>query len=278
MSTRLTIGDFSRMTHMSVKTLRHYHQVGLLEPAEVDPSTGYRYYVTSQVPTAQVIRRFRGLDMPVEQVRAVLAAPGPDARNKLILAHLDRMQEQLDRTRTAVASLRSLLEEPAAPAALTHRTAGETPALAITGTVAEADLGTWWGAAFEELHAALRAQGAVRAGPSGILIADELFEEGSGTLVAFVPVAEEPPGDGAVAPGRVAPFRVPAAELAVMTHHGQHDDIDRTYGALGTYVAEHALGVAAPVREYYLVDRFDTADTSRWRTEIGWPVFRTTGG
>jgi DNA-binding transcriptional MerR regulator len=36
----LSIGDFSRATHMTVKTLRHYHQIGLLEPAEVDPYTG----------------------------------------------------------------------------------------------------------------------------------------------------------------------------------------------------------------------------------------------
>lgn len=42
MSTLITIGDFSRMTHLSVKALRHYHDVGLLEPVEVDPSSGYR--------------------------------------------------------------------------------------------------------------------------------------------------------------------------------------------------------------------------------------------
>ena len=75
MATTLTIGDFARMTHLSVKTLRHYHQVGLLEPAHVDPANGYRYYTTDQVPTAQVIRRFRDLDMPIDTVRAVLAAP-----------------------------------------------------------------------------------------------------------------------------------------------------------------------------------------------------------
>ena len=62
-------------THMTVRTLRHYHQVGLLEPAEVDPHTGYRRYTTDQIPTAQVIRRFRDLGMPLEEVQAVLSAP-----------------------------------------------------------------------------------------------------------------------------------------------------------------------------------------------------------
>ena len=45
---RVTIGDFSRGSHLSVKTLRHYHEVGLLEPSEVDPDNGHRYYSTTR--------------------------------------------------------------------------------------------------------------------------------------------------------------------------------------------------------------------------------------
>ena len=73
------------MTHLSVKTLRHYHQVGLLEPAEVDPDTGYRYYTLEQLPTAQLIRRLRDLRMPVADVRAVLVADSPIVRDSLDL-------------------------------------------------------------------------------------------------------------------------------------------------------------------------------------------------
>ena len=75
MSVLVSIGDFSRMTHLSIKALRFYHDQGLLEPARIDPSTGYRFYEPGQVPVAQVIRRFRDLDMPLDQVRAVLQAP-----------------------------------------------------------------------------------------------------------------------------------------------------------------------------------------------------------
>ena len=78
MSGRVTIGDFSRASHLSIKTLRHYHEVGLLEPAEVDPGNGYRYYAEAQIPQAQVIRRLRGLQMPVAEVRAVLSASGAE--------------------------------------------------------------------------------------------------------------------------------------------------------------------------------------------------------
>src|ERR1700745_2325236 len=102
----LSIGDFSRATHLSVKMLRHYHQLALLEPSEVDPGTGYRRYSTDQIPAAQVIRRFRELDMPLEQIRAVLAPPDLRARTRLIADHLTRLERDLARTAGAVASLR----------------------------------------------------------------------------------------------------------------------------------------------------------------------------
>jgi len=60
-----------------------------------------------------------------------------------------------------------------------------------------------------------------------------------------------------------------------MVHEGAADDIDRTYGALGTAVAERAIGVEGAIREYYLVSSADTDDAGQHRTEVCWPVFRT---
>jgi DNA-binding transcriptional MerR regulator len=97
MASSLPIGDFSRATHLSIKTLRHYHHVGLLEPADVDEFTGHRRYATHQIATAQVIRRFRELDMPIEDIKSVLTAPDVAARNELIAAHLSRLEEGLRR-------------------------------------------------------------------------------------------------------------------------------------------------------------------------------------
>src|ERR1700689_3071313 len=84
MPSSLAIGDFSRATHLNIKTLRYYHRIGLLEPVDVDPTTGHRRYGTDQIPTAQVIRRFRSLDMPLEEIQAVLTTPDLAARNELI--------------------------------------------------------------------------------------------------------------------------------------------------------------------------------------------------
>jgi effector-binding domain-containing protein len=94
------------------------------------------------------------------------------------------------------------------------------------------------------------------AGPSGALYETELFSHEEGEAVLFVPVS------GPARPtGRARPLAVPAAELAITVHHGAHIDVDRTYGALGTHVAEHELGVEGPVREYDLIDRFGTPDS-----------------
>ncbi|HUN33439.1 MAG TPA: MerR family transcriptional regulator [Trebonia sp.] len=270
MPASLSIGDFSRATHLSVKMLRHYHQLGLLEPSDVDTDTGYRRYTTDQIPAAQVIRRFRDLDMPLDQIRAVLVAPDLSARNRLISAHLRQLQEDLTRTQTAVASLQALLTDPADVAPVSHRSVGAVTTAAISAAVAVSDLLPWYLGALGELTATLAARGIAAAGAPGGVFATELFSEETGQATVFVPTTTEPPPLG-----RVAPRVIPAAELAVIIHVGSHADVDRSYGALATYVADHALRVDGPIREYYLVGRQDTPDESAWRTEICWPIFST---
>jgi DNA-binding transcriptional MerR regulator len=270
MSVRLAIGDFSRMTHLSVITLRHYHEVGLLTPAEIDPQSGYRFYAPGQVQTAQVIRRLRDLGMPLDQIKQVLQAPHTAVRNQVITAHLQQMEAQLALTQSVVASLRSLLGRPQPPIAVEHRSAGPAHALAICEQVPAADLDAWWEAAFGELDAALAAAAARPAGPRGALYPPAFFELGSGQVIAYIPVSGHVP-----VTGRAAMLQIPPAELAVTVHRGTLADVDRTYGALGIYVAECEIGVDGPIREHYLVTQFDTDEESELITEVCWPVFHT---
>ncbi len=266
----LTIGDFSRVTHLSIKTLRHYHEVGLLEPAAVDPSSGYRRYALAQVPVAQVIRRFRDLEMPVDRVREVLAARDLPTRNQLIAEHLSTLEKRLADAQAAVASLRGLLGAEAGPIAVELRVVPATRALAIHATVARAELLAWWRGAIAELEAVVSPRALPRTGPLGGMFATAIFQHDQGEATVFVPVAE------AVRPvGRAVEITVPAAELAITVHRGPHVDMDVTYGALGSYVTSHALSVEGPVREHYVVDGRTAADSAEWRTEIGWPVFGT---
>jgi DNA-binding transcriptional MerR regulator len=273
MADSLTIGDFSRVTFLSVKTLRHYHRVGLLEPADVDPATGYRRYMTVQIPVAQVIRRFRDLGMPLDDIGSVLRAPDQTTRSELIAAHLTRLEQTLAETQRAVSSLRELLEHPSVSAVIEHRRIPATQAVAITSTVEIGDLPAWYQGALGELQGTLSAQGIAASGPPGGIYGYELFTEERGEATLFVPMT------GEVRPvGRVGPIWVPEAELAVIVHNGSHDDVDRSYGALATYVSEHALAVDGLIREYYLVGPQDDDDESTWRTEICWPIFDTAKG
>jgi len=270
MPATLTIGDLSRATHLSVKTLRHYHRVGLLVPADIDADTGYRRYTVDQIPTAQVIRRFRDLDMPLDQIHAVLEAPDLAARNELITAHLASLEQNLARTQFAVASLRDLLAHPSVAAPITHRRVAATTTAAITAVITMDDLVPWYLGAFAELQATLDARGIHPSGPPGGSYAGELWADERGEATLFIPTATE------IHPlGRVEPVVVPAAELAVIVHPGSFADVDRAYGALGAYVSSHALQVDGPIREYYMVGRQDTADESAWRTEVCWPIFST---
>ena len=84
----LAIGEFSRLTHLSIRTLRRYHDADLLVPATVDDATGYRYYSADQIPTAQVIHRLRELDVPLPEVRRILRSSDPVTRAALIADHL----------------------------------------------------------------------------------------------------------------------------------------------------------------------------------------------
>jgi DNA-binding transcriptional MerR regulator/effector-binding domain-containing protein len=263
----LTIGDFARATHLSVKALRHYHRIGLLVPAEVDRGSGYRYYAVGQIATAHIIRRFRDLDMPLEEIAEVLGTDDLAARNQLITAHLDRLERTLSATRSAVRSLRDLLGT-SAPTFIELRSVAPTGAVAITAIVDVDELGPWFRGAFGELDATLAASGLRPAGPGAGLYESDLFSHGVGSATVFVPVTTLIDDVG-----RVRAVDIPAADLAVTVHHGAHDDIDRAYGSLAAYVAESAISLDGPIRETYLTSFRETPDADQWSTEIGWPIF-----
>ena len=264
MAARVTIGQFSVMTRLSKKALRHYHELGLLEPALTDPETGYRHYDTSQVQQAQVIRRFRELGMSVPDVKAVLVAGDVGARSEIIATHLQQMEDQLVQTQQSVAALRELLAPT--PIEVELRGTRVQTVAAITQTVPLDGITEWFSAALLEIRTAIEAAGVTALGTPGGYYADELFTEELGEATVFIPVRA-----GMAAAGRVRTLELPAGEWAVTTHVGHHGGIDRTYGALGTYVSERLLAIDGPVRENYLGDNQDGQAV----TEICWPIFRT---
>src|SRR5260370_11100972 len=126
------------------------------------------------------MRGFRALDMPLDDIQAVLSAPDLRTRDHLIAAHLARMEAGLARTQQAVASLRELLEHGAAPAAIGHRSVHATPAAAISEDIGVADALLWYLGALGALRATLAAPGVRARGPAGGMLPGGLFAESSG--------------------------------------------------------------------------------------------------
>src|SRR5579883_1927439 len=91
------IGDFSRMTQVTVKALRHYDDLGLLKPAHVDPFTGYRYYSATQLPLLNRILALKDLGLSLEQIGPFLDRDlSIDQLRALLLVKRNEVQHEIE--------------------------------------------------------------------------------------------------------------------------------------------------------------------------------------
>ena len=112
----LTIGDFARRTGLTPKALRLYDDLGLLAPAEVDPSSGYRRYAEEQLDRARLVATLRLVGMPLARIEEVLGAPATVAVG-LVEAYWHQVEQDTSSRRAIVTRLVDTLrnEEPAMP-------------------------------------------------------------------------------------------------------------------------------------------------------------------
>src|SRR5260370_37426600 len=85
------IGEFSRLSLVSVKALRYYDELGLLKPARIDESTGYRYYSASQLTRLNRILAMKDMAVSLEQIALLLDKElSPDQiRGRLVLKQVE---------------------------------------------------------------------------------------------------------------------------------------------------------------------------------------------
>jgi len=105
----LNIGAFSLLSGLSIDALRHYDEIGLLPPAAVDPATSYRRYRLDQVPAARRIRALRAVDLPVDEVRDLVAA-GDEETAAVLRVHRARLEERSRALSDVMATLDDYIE------------------------------------------------------------------------------------------------------------------------------------------------------------------------
>ena len=74
-----SIGEFSKMTNLTVKTLRFYHEQGILIPSRVEAGSGYRFYAESKIETARIIAALRQLEFSIADISEILSSHDDDA-------------------------------------------------------------------------------------------------------------------------------------------------------------------------------------------------------
>ncbi|MGV9796733.1 MerR family transcriptional regulator [Mycobacterium sp. NPDC003449] len=271
MGAQVSIGDFAVMTSLSRKALRHYHDIGILEPAHIDTHTGYRFYDTGQVDHAHIIRRFRSLGMSIPDIKALLSTEDAATRTEIITTHLEQMEMQLQHTRDTVGALRELLTPVRTPAYVEVRHEPPLAVWSIGAIIETAEIDSWFAATLKKLQDAVATAGREPSSvvPGG-LYERALFLESRGNTTLFVPAPQS-----ADPPEGVRAEVLPQAEYAVLTHSGGHDGIDRSYGALGIYANEHLISHRGPIREHY-IGGTPSEPTTFTATEICWPIFSTT--
>jgi DNA-binding transcriptional MerR regulator len=108
----VSIGAFSVLTGLSIPTLRHYDDVGLLHPLAVDDRSGYRRYGLDQVPIARLIRALRAVEVPIEAIRDILDARNDDdAARRILRSHRNDLVARSREVADMIAALNDYIEE-----------------------------------------------------------------------------------------------------------------------------------------------------------------------
>ena len=108
MADMMPIGRFAPLTGLSAKALRLYDELGLLLPAMIDITTGYRYYSREQVPLARRIQALRALEMPLADIRTLLATPDPGAVRAQLAGHRQGLEQRIASYQRALTNLQDL--------------------------------------------------------------------------------------------------------------------------------------------------------------------------
>ncbi|MEM9068474.1 MAG: MerR family transcriptional regulator [Myxococcota bacterium] len=260
---RLPIGRFARLCRLSVKALRHYDKLGILRPAWVDSTTGYRFYERSQLRRALAIAMLRTLEVPLESIREILDAGG-DRAVRALQAEADRQSRELARKHTILASLERLVRDRTlAPYEVSVVSRQETLAAWTTETVPVDQQEVATTQMIRDLMASLTA--------AGIRWSDPVvcrFPGGRSDLLTLEVGVAVPAGTESEA-HRIEPLA--ARRSAKVTHIGPYATLGLAHHALFAWARENGAEEAGPIEEVYVDDPDDTPPAAL-TTEVHLPL------
>ncbi len=269
MQNLVPIGRFSKICRLTIPALRLYDELDLLRPALVDPDTGYRYYSLAQAPDAERIRRLRDIDMPLDEIRAVLAAGSPLEIQDRLESHRLRLQDRAEQCRQYLASLERLIEQEKRTMEYQVRVRDTVaqPIVAVRGHSSMAEMPGFFQQAFFEIFTLLGQLGIRPAGVPFTVYHDQEFRVEDVDMEVVVPISE-PAEDR----GRVRATTLPGGPVAYTLHQGAYEDIGLAYQAIADWVLGRGHEMSGPPRECYLVSPNETKNAAEFRTEIVWPI------
>lgn len=252
------IGDFSRLARVTIKTLHHYDEAGLLQPAHVDPQTGYRYYAAAQLQILQRILLLKDLGFSLDQIRDLLVTPlrasefieSLEERRTALLADIARDQSRVRK----LDALRESLEEASVALAVTVR---DVPAICVHSIRARVPhFGEPVQQLFESAETAV-ARLRARADASPFMIFhDQDYREEAADIEVCIPVKPN-------AANTLLTRTIEAASsVGCLTYQGPYDQTAPLYNSMLIWMERSGLRIAGPLREVY--HRFG-ADQSGYR-------------
>jgi DNA-binding transcriptional MerR regulator/effector-binding domain-containing protein len=242
-----TIGEFSKITGLTVKTLRFYHEQGLLIPTTVDEATGYRYYDRSKIEPARSIAHLRSLDLSLDEIGTILRDAGDDADLREVMERQKSLLEtKIQRYREIVRSLNQFLaeEEKAVnlmkqlPFEIEEKTTDPILVAGIRMKGRYADCGP----VFARIG---RTLGRYISGKPLILHYDTEYREEDADFEPCMPVRTAKPVDG------ISIRQLPGGRCVSLLHKGPYDQLGRSYAKILDYVRGKSYDVQVPTREIY---------------------------
>jgi DNA-binding transcriptional MerR regulator/effector-binding domain-containing protein len=241
-----SIGEFSKLTQLSVKTLRFYHEEGILAPAHVDPDTGYRYYNHSNVETARIIAYLRSLEFPLNEIKELLRSEGEtDLLDALERQHA-AIKQRINQLRKAAKSLEQFIsdeKETRAMAKASDDVQEKVVEPQLVAGIRTKGRYSDCGRLFGRLG---RSFGRHICGHPLLLHYDSEYREDDADFEACMPIRKAKSVDG------VSVHELPGGRCVSFVHRGAYDQLGRSYAKVFEYVNDHKYQVLSPTREVYL--------------------------